>query len=86
MERFGQILRMDERRTVRQVLLNWVKPESILRDLVDADLNTVIGLAKGRIEWKMNMPSNAASTICGINPEVQKFVLQAHYMLAINIF
>ncbi len=47
----GHILRMDERRTVRQVLLNCVKPtlESILGDLIDKDINKAISLAKDRI-------------------------------------
>ncbi len=50
----GHILRMDEGRIVRQVLLNCVKPtqESILVDLIDKDVNTTFSLAKDRIEWK----------------------------------
>ncbi len=50
----GHILRMDERRTVRRVLLICAKPtqESILRDLNKKDVNTVISLARDRIEWK----------------------------------
>ncbi len=40
----GHILRMDDRRTVRQVLLNCVKPtqESILGDLNGKDVNAAI--------------------------------------------
>ncbi len=46
------ILRMDERRTVRQVLLNCVKPtqESILGDLNGKDVNRAISLARDRIK------------------------------------
>ncbi len=49
-----------ESRTVRQVLLNWVKPtqESILGDLNGKDVNTAISLARDRIEWKKLRPSN----------------------------
>ncbi len=56
----GQILRMDERRTVRQVLLNCVKPtqESILGDLNVKDVNAALSLARDRIEWKKLRPSN----------------------------
>ncbi len=55
----GHILRMNERRTVRQVLLNCVKPtpKSIFGDLIDLDVNEAISLAKDRIEWKKNRPS-----------------------------
>ncbi len=55
----GYILKMDERRTARQVLLNCVKPkpESIFGDLIDLDVNEAISLAKDRIEWKKNRPS-----------------------------
>ncbi len=52
----GHILRMDERQTVHQVLLNYVKPtpESIFGDLLDLDVNEAISLAKVTIEWKKN--------------------------------
>ncbi len=62
----GHVLRMDERRTARQVLLNCVKPtpESIFGDLIDS--NTAISLATDRAEWKKNRPSNAGSPIWGI--------------------
>ncbi len=57
----GHILRMDERRTVRQVLLNCVKPtqESILGDLNGKDVNAAIAWAMDRIEWKKLRPSNS---------------------------
>ncbi len=55
----GHILRMDERRTVRQILLNCVKPTpvSIFGGLIDIGVNEAISLAKDRIEWKKNRPS-----------------------------
>ncbi len=47
---------MDERRTVRQLLLNCLKliQESIFGDLIGKDVDTANCLAKGRIEWKKN--------------------------------
>ncbi len=53
------ILKMDERRVVRQVLLNCVKPtpESILGDIIDTDVQATISLAKDIIEWNKNRPS-----------------------------
>ncbi len=52
------ILRMDDRQTVRQVLLTWVKPtpESVAGDLIDSNIKTVKDLAKDRIEWKRICP------------------------------
>ncbi len=50
----GHILRMDERQTTRQVLLNCVKPtlESIFGGLFDPDVVcAAINLAKDRMEW-----------------------------------
>ncbi len=48
----GTFYEMDERRTVRQVLLNCVKPtqESILGDLNGKGVNPAISLARDRIE------------------------------------
>ncbi len=67
----GHILRMDERRTVRQVLLNCVKPtqKSIRRDQIDKDMNAAIRLARGRIEWKSLGPRIADSPTWGIKKE-----------------
>ncbi len=44
----------DPSRTVRQVLLNCVKPtqESILGELNAKDVITAVSLARDRIEWK----------------------------------
>ncbi len=55
----GRILRMDEQRLVRQVLLNCVKPtlDSIFGDLTESDVYAAISLAKDRIERKKNRPS-----------------------------
>ncbi len=51
-------LKLNERRTVSQILLMRVKstPESVFGDLIDADVNAAISLAKDRIEWKKNRP------------------------------
>lgn len=45
-------LRKDERRTVQQALLNWVKltPESIFCDLIDPDVNAAINLANDSLQ------------------------------------
>ncbi len=50
----GYILRMDERRLVRQMLLSCVKPtpEPAFGDLIDPDINAAIGLANDRIMEK----------------------------------
>ncbi len=51
--------RIDARRTVRQVLLNCVKPtpDSIFGELIDPDVNAAISVAKDKIERKKNRPS-----------------------------
>ncbi len=61
----GHILRMDERRTVCQVLLNCVKPqpESNFGDLIDLDVNEAISLTKDWIEWKRIGPRNVAGPL-----------------------
>ncbi len=50
---------MDERRLVRQVLLNCVKPtpKSMLGDLIETDVQAAISLAEDIIEWNENRPS-----------------------------
>ncbi len=52
------ILRLDERRMVRQVLLTCVKPapESLFVTLIFLDISTAIDFAKDRIELKKNKP------------------------------
>ncbi len=62
---------MDERRTVRQVLLRCLKPtpESIFGELIDLDVNEMISLAKDGIEWKRVGPRNVASPTWRINAE-----------------
>ncbi len=56
-------------RTVRQVLLNCVKPtpESIFGDQINIDVNAAINLAKDRIEWLG--PRNAGGPIWEIKTE-----------------
>ncbi len=60
---------MDERRTVRQVLLNCVKltQESILGDQNDKHVNTATSLARDRIERKRSGPRVAVSPTWGIS-------------------
>ncbi len=55
----GHILRMDERRTVRQVLLQCVQPtaESFFGEVPDLNIDKAFQIAKNRIEWKNLRPS-----------------------------
>ena len=55
----GHILRMNERRTVRQVLLHCVKPtaESLFSDVPDLNIDKALKIAMNRIEWKNLRPS-----------------------------
>ncbi len=55
----GYIIRMAERLTARQILLNCGKPtlESIFGDLIDPDISAAINLAKDGTEWKKKRPS-----------------------------
>ncbi len=55
----GHILRMDESRLVRKVLLQCFRPtpESIFGDVLDLDVLAAIHLANDRIEWEKNRPS-----------------------------
>ncbi len=75
----GTILRMDERRLVRQVLLNCANPtsESIIGDLIDTDVRAVIKLARDRIETRIG-PRNAVSPIREINAErtLRRYVMR----------
>ncbi len=50
------IVRMEEHRVTRQVLLQCVKPapESLFGDVPDLDVYTAINLAMNRVEWKEN--------------------------------
>ncbi len=55
----GYILRTEEHRVTRQVLLQYVKPaaELLLGDVPDLDVCTATNLAVNRVEWKENRPS-----------------------------
>ncbi len=55
----GHVLRMDEDRLVRNVLLNCVQPtkESLFGDIPDLDVEKAIENAGGREKWKKIGPS-----------------------------
>ncbi len=55
----GHILRMEEHRVTRKVLLQCVKPipESLFGDVPDLDIYTAINLAINRVEWKESRQS-----------------------------
>ncbi len=55
----GHVLRMEEHRLVRQVLLTCVKHTSvsILADIPSRDIRAAIRIAADRVEWKRLRPS-----------------------------
>ncbi len=53
----GHVLRMDEDRLVRKVLLNCVTKESLYGDIPDLDVERAIEIAQDREKWEKIRPS-----------------------------
>ncbi len=55
----GHILRLEEHRVIRRVLMNCVKPttDSLFGDVPDLDSGKAAEIAKDREEWKSLRPS-----------------------------
>ncbi len=79
----GYILRVEEHRVTRQVLLQCVKPatESLFGDVPDLDVYEAINLAMNRLEWKENRPYRSCCTRSGDDAEYNSGMPESRFWM-----